>query len=376
MAPRITHLTSVHHPFDTRIFYKEIKSLAAAGYDVSLVAPHHQDETVDTIPVRAVPPTSGKLQRILVTGWRVMRAAVQENADVYHIHDPELLVWSQVLRWRGRTVIYDVHENIAESIRHKTWIHPLLRPLLAGLYRLLERILTRNMPLILAETSYAPDYRWHRGPQTVILNMPLANQLLAMQQTPAPQPTVGYVGDVKPWRGSRVTLEALALLKQRGLSVAWECVGQMTEAHRQEMMQFIRQHDLQGVRLHGRLRPEQWHPLMARCHIGLAVLADHPNYVSSYPTKLFEYMALGLPVITSGFPLYREIVDGAGCGLTLNHPDDAHELAGAIDYLLQHPQEAAAMGQRGRQAVQERFRWDVEAQKLVDFYAQVLEANP
>ena len=110
---------------------------------------------------------------------------------------------------------------------------------------------------------------------------------------------------------------------------------------------------------------------MARCHIGLAMLEPVPNYLESYPTKLFEYMALGLPVVTSNFPLYREIVERVGCGICVD-PRDPVAIAGGMRRLLENPAEASDMGMRGRKAVRERFNWDTEAQKLIAFYALLL----
>lgn len=372
---KVAFLTSVHDPFDTRIFYKELKSLAEAGYEVVLIAPYGHDTVVDGIPIRAVPRKPGKLRRIFTAGWEVVSRANAEAADVYQIHDPELLLWTQILRLQGRIVIYDMHENVPQSIRHKTWIHPAMRGLFASGYRILERLLIRKMPVVFAENSYTQNYRWHRGPQATVLNMPQADQLLAVDEPPNAHPTIGYVGDVKPWRGSTVTLEALALLQAQGREVAWECVGPLSDEQRQTMTRFARDNHLKNVHLHGRLKPAEWHPIIARCHIGLAVLDTLPNYTQSYPTKLFEYMALGIPVIASGFPLYREIIEGAGCGLTVNNPNDPRELADCIVRLLDNPDEAAAMGERGRQAVRERYQWSVEGQKLTAFYERLLEPS-
>ena len=111
--------------------------------------------------------------------------------------------------------------------------------------------------------------------------------------------------------------------------------------------------------------------LLAQARVGVATLHPDPNYLGSLPTKLFEYMAAGLPVVASNFPLWKEIVEGNKCGLTVN-PLDPEEIAHAIEYLINHPDEARRMGENGRQAVLEKYNWETEGKKLLALYEKLL----
>jgi glycosyltransferase involved in cell wall biosynthesis len=114
---------------------------------------------------------------------------------------------------------------------------------------------------------------------------------------------------------------------------------------------------------------------LQKAYAGLVILHPEPNYLASQPVKLFEYMCAGIPVIVSDFPVCREIVDGAKCGILVN-PLDPAETARAVEFLLTHPEEAAEMGRRGYQAVRERYSWANEEKTLLRFYSDLFPHGP
>lgn len=365
---KLAHLTSVHHPFDVRIFRKQCATLSRAGTEVVLVAAHEASGTYDGVRLRALRRPRGRLERMTRTGFALFRAALRERADLYHVHDPELLPWAQLLRLSGRPVVFDMHENVPESLLSKGWIpQALRRPVRLG-YRAVERLLLSGLPVVFAEDSYAKHYPWVRR-HVCVLNMPLVSELMDIREPKLAQPTVGYLGSVTPERGSSATLEALGLLAREGLQVRFECLGPMEPEHEAGLRARAAQ---LGVAAHlpGRVPAAEGWRQMARCHVGLALLANLPNYVESYPTKLFEYMALGLPVVASDVPLYRSVVERFACGRCVD-PARPAAIAEAISWLLRHPAEAAAMGARGRRAVLEHYSWEREFAKLWAFYGQL-----
>lgn len=362
---KIVHLTSVHPTFDTRIFYKECRTLADMGYEVVLIVPHNKDEQVDGVKIRAVPKAKYRLVRMTYTTWRVFRASLRESAQLFHIHDPELLPWAYILSLLNKRVIYDMHENVPKAILTKPWIKPFLRHFLALFYSLIERFFLKKMPIIFAERSYLTDYQWSKK-AIVVLNMPLSGELLSLKEQKYPTTTLGYIGDVTPERGILVILGALSILKQQGYFVNWECIGPIDNRIHE-----LRDNIPEGVNARGYMQPSEGYRIIARCHIGLAILQPIPNYTESYPTKMFEYMALGLPVIASNFPLYREIIEKEQCGICVD-PEDPQGVAEALKWLIEHPWEATEMGRRGREAVCMRYNWATEARKLDVFYRELL----
>lgn len=344
-----------------------------AGYEVVLVAPHDEDELRDGVMIRAVTPPSGRMERMIVTARRIVDRGLLENPDVLHIHDPELLPWLRFLHRGGAQVVYDMHENLTAQVATKDWVAPLLRRPLQAITRLGLRVLLQDIPVIFAERSYRDSFRWVRR-SIVVQNMPLTATLFKIEPEKYEKPTVGYIGGVRPDRGSLTVLRALARLGERGLHVGWVCVGPVEPDHRRDLEGEAAALGVADVLFTGYLPPWEGLRRMARCHAGLALLRPTPNYVGSYPTKLFEYMALGLPVVVSDTPLCRKVVEDARCGFVVDF-DDPESLAEALAAILENPERAEELGQRGRDAVRSRYNWHLEEENLLKFYEELLSGG-
>jgi glycosyltransferase involved in cell wall biosynthesis len=240
----------------------------------------------------------------------------------------------------------------------------------ASLFRYLEKRLLRGLAIIFAEQSYEADHLDLNSPKITVLNLPIAEEILAIESEKYKCPTVGYIGTISPLRGSLATARALRLLNQE-MEVDWECIGHIDRSHQQELIQTMSETHAHCLRLRGRMNMIDGLKLVSKCHAGLALLANTPNYHDSFPTKMFEYMALGVPVVVSDFPLYRQVVEQARCGICVD-PDDVRGIADAIRWLILHPAEAFEMGQRGRSAVFSRYNWTHEGEKLLGFYRTLM----
>jgi glycosyltransferase involved in cell wall biosynthesis len=368
--PKVVHVTTVHGPFDNRIFFKECASLRDNGWEVVLVAQHEQDETVDGIRIRALPKVASRLKRMRTLPPLAGGIAQSEEADVLHFHDPELLPLASRLARAGKLVIYDMHENIARDILTKRWINPLLRPLLSISVRQRMKGWLSRLSVIFAEDSYHTDYPYVRR-HTTVLNMPRLAELSAIRAVKHTLPTLVYIGGVTELRGSLTMLRVLSLLQRAGHDVGLLIIGPVEQSHGEAMLQLISELELRNVSLHGFTRADQAWPLVAQCHVGLAILSRIPNYVESYPSKIFEYMALGLPVVTSDFELYRTIVEANAAGLCVA-PEDDQAIAQGLANLLSDPDRMQAMGQAGRQAALAKYNWANEEHKLLQLYDELL----
>ena len=156
---KVVHMTSVHNPFDGRIFHKECKSLVQAGFDVTLIAPNNRNEIVEEIKIKGVEKAKSRFQRIFRTTWQVFNRARREKADIYHFHDPELIPVGIMLKRLGNHVIYDNHEDLPLQIQQKTWIPAILRKVLKFVVMLAERIAGNSLDkVIVVDDNMGQNY--------------------------------------------------------------------------------------------------------------------------------------------------------------------------------------------------------------------------
>ena len=299
----------------------------------------------------------------------VLHAALAEDADLYHFHDPELIPVGLWLKARGKRVLYDVHEHVPQQIRAKTWISPWLRrPMSAGMVAI-EGGSTRLFDGVVAATPTIAS-RFPADKTVTVQNFPIVGEFRQRAGVPYRQraATVAYVGGLTAQRGAWEMVRAMGCLPE-GLGARLQLAGAFQPEQLQGELEAAPAWPL--VDCAGWLSRGEVADFLGRARIGMVTLHPLPNYQDAYPIKLFEYMAAGIPVVASDFPLWRRIVEDAGCGL-LADPLDPNAIAAAIQWLLEHEDEAEAMGRRGQRAVIEQYNWDVEAKKLLDFYHSLL----
>lgn len=359
---KVCILTSVHPPFDTRIFHKEAKSLAKAGYDVSLIAQHDKDEIVDVIRIVPVPKPKNRLERMTKTVWTVYRKALKINADIYHFHDPELMPIGLLLKRHGKRVIYDVHEDAPRQNLSKSYIPAAFRKPISLMIEALEAFSSRRFDGVVTATPFINRRFLELGANAVnVNNYPLASELYnAEDHWKNKEKAVCYVGGIVRIRGAFEMVEAIGRTKYRLLLAGnieldiEKGLKQMSGWHQIEALGFV---DRDGVRA-----------TIGRSMAGLVVLHPTINYIDALPVKMFEYMSAGIPVVASNFPLWKEIIEGAECGICVD-PLNSEEIAKAIQFIVEHPVEAEQMGKNGRMAVEERYNWGIEEKKLLGFYS-------
>ena len=367
MPEKVAHLTSVHPRYDTRIFLKECRSLAAAGYDVSLlVADGIGDEIKDGVQISDVGTSSGRLARMLLATRRILKKAVALDAAIYHLHDPELLPVGLSLMRRGKQVVFDAHEDVPKQLLAKTYLGPRRLRLISRLYASLERYACRRFAGIVTATPTIGDKFLAINDQTVVVNnFPFLDELESEMPWDQDRHSVCYVGAISATRGIREIVEAIGSAKSpASLLLAGAFAEPGIEQEVRSMPGWSRTEAL------GYIGREELREVLGRSAAGLVTLHRTPNHMEAQPIKMFEYMSEGIPVIASDIPLWNTIVTEAECGFCVD-PHDVTAIAAKIDDVLANQDEARRLGANGRRAVEERYNWPVEEQKLLDFYAEL-----
>lgn len=354
---RVLVVTVVHTPLDARIHRRQIGAMTAAGWEVTYAAPWR---ATGTPPARAgarvvpheLPRARGRRRLAALRAARRLVAEQGPRHDLVLLHDPELVL--AVVRARGLPpAVLDVHEDLRASLVDRPWIPGWLRAPARGLARGIERVAERRLHLLLAEEAYAARFR---RPHPVVRNLP--------PLPPAPPPPgrdrVVYVGRLSRGRGAA---ELVALARELGADgPRVELVG-AADADVADLLASAR--DDGTLDWHGWLPNDRALARLTGALAGLSLLHDLPNYRGSLPTKIVEYLAAGIPAVTTPLPAAARLVAGADAGVVVGFGDVAGA-AEAVRGLRADPGRAAAMGRRGRELVAREWTWDAEQAVFLD----------
>jgi glycosyltransferase involved in cell wall biosynthesis len=361
----VVHMTSVHDASDVRIFQKECRSLAENGYRVSLIVPHCRSGTMDGVEIHVVPEPKSRFDRMTCTAWKVYRKAIEQDADLYHFHDPELIPAGLLLKFVGKKVIYDAHELYALKILRKPWIPLPFRYLASQVLSLCEHISSRFFDHVVTADRFTAN-TFHSERVSVVANYPFLQPIQEHSERTAAARVGIYVGELTSDRGLNVMLEVARRLQSTGFEL--RLLGWF---ERPEDEQLVCAEP--NVRYLGRQSHQTVLRELAKADLGLVLFQPVPCYyhAGENTVKLFEYMSRGLPVVVSNFPNLKRIVESANCGLCVD-AQDAKQTADTISELLDNPRLLRSLGENGRTAVLREYNWEHESRTLLRIYREIL----
>ena len=367
MKNRICHISSVHPRYDSRIFQKQCIGLSQNGYQTFLiVADGKEDEVKEGVHILNAAngaQLKSKLKRILHIPRLIEQKILKMKPDLVHLHDPELIPLGLRLKLKGFIVVADFHEDIPLQIITKPYLNSILKRIVSFTFKIYQRYASKKMSAIVSATPTIAETLMKYNPINVVVkNYPRVDTTISKNETK--KNWITYIGGINRIRGFFEIIEA-----------AKESNTQLKIAgifHEPILHDVIKKDEYSlNVDFLGFLNKAQVGELLNESIAGLVTLHPTKNFLDSLPIKLFEYMSAGIPVIASNFPLWKTIVEGNECGICVD-PTDPSQIAEAMTFLKENPEEAKKMGDNGRKAVLEKYNWKSEEKKLIDLYNTLL----
>ena len=363
---KVCHMTSAHKSTDVRIFHKQCISLAKAGYDVYLVAQGDSYES-NGVKIIGVPPiTGGRLKRMTQGAKATYKKALEIDADIYQIHDPELLPYALKLKKKGKKVIFDSHENFLETLLEKPYIPIMMRPMLYCFFKVYYSFIVKKYDAVITVTPHIYEKLIKFNKNTyIITNYPIVADVNEKKEYTISQNIIFAGGISRQWCHHTI-IKAL-----EKCNVRYVLLGSIKEKYLNELKTFPQ---WESVDFLGNVSFSEVSKKLSEASVGIAIAeySRNTNYKMGTMgnTKIFESMMAALPVICTDFVLWKEIIDKYNCGICVN-PNDTDEISNAINWLIGNPEIAKVMGQNGRRAVIEEFNWSVEENKLYELYEKI-----
>ncbi|MCX6373786.1 MAG: glycosyltransferase family 4 protein [Actinobacteria bacterium] len=371
---RVVHLSVVHTPDDPRIYGRECRTLADAGYDVTYIAPGAPAGRDEHGIQRRPLPRRGRSSR-----WLSVREIVAElrrlRPHVLHVHDPELLTLFPVAHALAPRLVYDMHEYLPEQVAIKPYIPSSVRPAAARLTAVAQRDLARfgdgvisAAPLQLRALGAKPALR------AALLNYPRFSRFTTLAARPElladARFKLVHVGGLSEGRGLFLMLDVMAALGP-DLPVVLYLAGRHADPADAAAVRARVEAELPGrVVLLGELPPKDVPGYLSAADVAWSPILRGPQFeLPNVLTKIYEGMAAGCATLVSDFSDHGDPIRRERCGLAVPPTVEGH--VDGVRRLLADPHECARMGERGRRAVRERYSWEAIEGHLVDFYAEL-----
>lgn len=349
---KVLVVTTVHNPNDARITKRQIVALQQAGHDVTLIAPFKDFQTNPPAGVRGVNVARSLGIHRTKSLWQVrgLLKSHAPNHDVVLLHDPELL--SAIAQIGNTPVVFDVHEDTKSSLAIKPWLPDYLNDAATAIIDRLEKRADERTTVILAEDSYRARF----SPDAVVV----PNSTWVPKKVKKPETKkVVYLGSLTYPRGSSTLIAVGSALKPTGVTL--EVIGGADPRTTALLQKAQERGDLTW---HDYVPNDEAVAMLEGALAGLSLLRDEPNYRHSLPTKIVEYMAHGVPVITTPLPVARDVVTNAGAGEVVPF-DDPSSVLKAVLRLRDDKKWREQCGKNGHAYAMNSLNWANDSVKFV-----------
>ena len=358
--------SSVHRWNDNRIYYKEAVSLAKK-YHVELHAPaEFNKKHLKGVNIYGLPAWDEEKDRKKIR-FELWQRLKRSKTSIFHFHDPELIwIGIKAKLLLKKKVIYDIHEDVSAAIMRKMWLNKIQKVFYSIAYKLLEKIVGLVFDhFILSEYLFKKP---RASATTIILNYPIIPET---RNKNSKSIDLLYLGAVTEDRGIFIIIEVVKKLVKKYPNLKVEIVGHVPSSIKAHIGDEIRKENLNDViYLRGFIDYNAASDYIKRSRIGLCLLFPTKNYLNSYPTKLFDYMTCGIPIVGSNFGQLARIIKEANCGATVD-PYDIQDIVRVLDSLLSKNDYCSDLGANGWEYIKDTYTWQSQENKLLELYSNL-----
>lgn len=366
---KVCHVTSAHNRYDGRIFQKECCSLTKK-YDVYLlVNDNNNDELKNNVHIVSTHfKPKNRFERFFKSKNSIIKKALEIDADVYHLHDPDLLNIVKYLQKQNKKIIFDSHEDYPQLIKEKEWLPRMCRNLASKYYENKEKKILKKIDAVVSVTPHIVDRLKKINHNTyMITNYPiLSNQKVSKHDDGH---TICFAGGISAQWLHHNVIKAINGTN----NVKYILIGD-NENNYFETLKNIEGFD--KVKVIGKVSKEEVLKFYSQSTLGIALndYVANVNYKMGTigNTKIFEYMEAELPIVATNFELWKDIIEKNDCGICVD-PNDIEQIRKAIVYIIDHPKKAKEMGSNGKNLVLRQYNWSTQEKILYDMYSSVIK---
>jgi glycosyltransferase involved in cell wall biosynthesis len=360
---KVVHFTTSHDHKDARIFLRECCSLAAWGFQTHLIAPGAPEAKIKGVYIHKTPKFGSGILTRSIKGVMIIIGMLRNiKADVYHFHDFGLIPVGLLLKITGSKIVYDVHEDFPRVVLDREYIPKSFHRFVSKFVESVEAFSAKYFDGIVT-VNQSIKIRFDRigCPVVIATNYPdLSSSYFSVVDWSQKERAVCYCGGLNKTLGLFTIINSIKHIDAKLLLAGWFSPSYQRE-QAEEMTSWSQ------VEYLGHISRKEVNKVYERSMAGLVLYLPSGNTIDAMPNKMFEYMAAGIPVIASNFPVWKKIIEGNECGVCVD-PLDEIQVARTIQWILDNPTEAKRMGVNGRRIVEEKFNWRIESKKLLSFY--------
>lgn len=394
---KVCQLSDAHTIYDDRIYWKYCLSLKKNGYDVVFIGLANKNcyfvskEGIELfglvrknyVKVRFL----NKILKILLKKdvyHEIYKIARKLNADIYHFHNINLNLIGKKLKNLPQhpVVVYDVREPYPQHIRdyYKTGgISTVIKNIIADYVEKWELRHARNYDFIISnEENVANHFRKSINSDKIDVIYNYTNLNPEFKRLPFNEKIYDaiYCGVITRHRGAIQILNAARIAREIKNDIKILMLGAIHDNRlKSEMHDFIEKHDLKNnVILKGFVPYHEVHDYYLRSKVALGIFLPIKTHEIILQIKIFEYLAYGLPIVSSNFGHISNFVDKYQAGITID-PLMPDSICNAIIKLIDDIPLYWSLSDNGITAAQKYFTWDKMETKLLKIYKLLLRSN-